>query len=101
MHDPATAETWQTAFGKDFISMVQANNKTGQQVTNAIFVKTHNEIRHVTQQDKKFTHGNLVMDYRPQKEDWHQIHITAGGNMLKYNSSPSVNTADLGTARLH
>ncbi len=30
MHDPATAETWQTAFGKDFGGMTQGDDKTGQ-----------------------------------------------------------------------
>jgi hypothetical protein len=30
IHDPATAETWQTAFGKNFESMAQGDNKTGQ-----------------------------------------------------------------------
>jgi hypothetical protein len=30
MHDPATMEIWQTAFGKDFGSMVQGDNKMGQ-----------------------------------------------------------------------
>ncbi len=29
MHDPATAEVWQTALGKDFGSMAQGDNKTG------------------------------------------------------------------------
>ncbi len=29
MHDPARAETWQTAFGKDFGNMAQGDNKTG------------------------------------------------------------------------
>jgi hypothetical protein len=32
IHDPATAKTWQTAFGKDFGCMAQGNNKTGQKV---------------------------------------------------------------------
>jgi hypothetical protein len=44
LHDPATAETWQTAFGKDFGGMAQGDNKTGQKGTNAIFVMTHNKI---------------------------------------------------------
>jgi hypothetical protein len=30
MHDPAIAETWQTAFEKDFGGMAQGDNKTGQ-----------------------------------------------------------------------
>jgi hypothetical protein len=41
MHDPTTAETWKTAFGKDFGSMAQGDLKTGQKCTNSIFVMTH------------------------------------------------------------
>ncbi len=47
MHNPAKAKTWQTAFGKDFSGMAQGDNKTGQKGTNAMFVMTHDEIRHV------------------------------------------------------
>jgi hypothetical protein len=47
MNDPATVETWQTAFGKDFGGMLQGDNKTGQKGTNAMFVMSHNEIQHV------------------------------------------------------
>jgi hypothetical protein len=40
MHDPAMAEIWQTAFGKDFGGMTQGDgdDKTGQKGTNAMFV---------------------------------------------------------------
>jgi hypothetical protein len=38
MNDPAVAETWQTAFGKDFGGMLQGDNKTGQKGMNAMFV---------------------------------------------------------------
>ena len=41
---PATAETWMTAFGKDFGGMAQGENKTGQKGTNSIFVMSHTEI---------------------------------------------------------
>jgi hypothetical protein len=44
MHNPATAETWQTAFGKDFVGMAQGDNKTGQNGMNSVFVMTHSEI---------------------------------------------------------
>jgi hypothetical protein len=47
MNDPATSETWQTAFGKDFGGLAQGNHKTGQKGTNAKFVMTHDKIRHV------------------------------------------------------
>jgi hypothetical protein len=73
MNDPATAETWQTAFGKDFGGMAQGDNKTRQKGTNAMFVMTHNKIKHVLQQGKTFTYGNPVVDYCPQKEDLHRI----------------------------
>ncbi len=35
MHNPATSETWQTVFGKDFSGMAQGNHKTGQKGTNS------------------------------------------------------------------
>ncbi len=34
MHDTDTAETWQTAFGKDFGGMAQGDKKTGHKGTN-------------------------------------------------------------------
>jgi hypothetical protein len=46
MHDPAMAEIWQTAFGKDFGGMAQGCNKMGQKGTHAMFVMMHDEIRH-------------------------------------------------------
>jgi hypothetical protein len=45
MNDPAMAEVWQTAFGKDFEGMAQGDNKTGQKGTNATFVMTHDDPR--------------------------------------------------------
>jgi hypothetical protein len=101
MNDPATRETWQTVFGSDFGGMLQGNNKTGQKGTNTMFVMTHDEIRHILAAGKKFTYGNPVVDYRPQKEDSHCIRITGGGNLNTYTSSPSVRKADLDTAKIH
>ena len=46
MHNPAMAEIWQTAFGKDFGGKAQGCNKTGQKGTNAMFIMTHDEIMH-------------------------------------------------------
>jgi hypothetical protein len=47
MHDPATAEVWQTVLEKDVGGMAQGCNKTGQKGTNAMFVMMHDDIRHV------------------------------------------------------
>jgi hypothetical protein len=101
MHNPATAEVWQTAFGKDFGGMAQGCNKTGQKGTNAMFVMTHDEIRYALAAKNFFTYANPVVDYRPQKDDPHRIRITAGGNLVNYDGKASVRTADLDTAKLH
>ncbi len=73
MNDPAMAEVWQTAFGKDFGGMCQGDNKTGQKGTNAMFVMTHDEIAHVLQAKKVFTYANPFVDYRLKK----RIHIVS------------------------
>ncbi len=66
-----------------------------------MFVMAHDEIRHVLATRRKFTYGNLVVDYQLQKEDPHRIRITAGDNLITYASSPSIQTADLDMAKLH
>jgi hypothetical protein len=98
MKDPVTAEIWQTAFGKDFGGMAQGCNKTGEKGTNAMLVMTINEIAHALQAGTKFTYANLVINHRPQKEDPNRIWITAGGNLISYNSELSVCTADIKTS---
>ena len=101
MNDPVTAETWQTAFGKDFGGMAQGNNKTGQRGTNAMFVMTHADIARAYDAKKFFTFANPVVDYRPQKEDPNRIRITAMGNLITYDGELSVRTADINTVKLH
>ena len=53
MKDPATAEVWQTAFGKEFGGMAQGDNKTGQKGTNAMFVMNHGNIKKILAAGKK------------------------------------------------
>ena len=99
MHDPATKDIWQRAFGKDFGGMAQGCNKTGQKGTNAIFVMTHEEIRNIPK-DRIVTYARVVVDFRPQKDDPHRIRITAGGNLINYPGELSTRTADLTTSKL-
>jgi hypothetical protein len=101
MHDPATAEVWQTAFGKDFWGMAQGDKKTGQKGTDAMFVMTHGNIKNALQAEKTFTYCNLVVDHRPQKEDPNRIHLTAKGNLIQCKEELPVPTAGLETAKLH
>ncbi len=101
MHYPATAEVWQTAFGKDFGGMAQGWNKTGQKGTNAMFVMAHDKIRHALAAKNFFTYANPVMDYQLQKDDPHRIRITVGGNLIDYDGNASIRTANIDTAKLH
>ena len=101
MNNPATAEVWQTAFGKDFGGMAQGDNKTGQRGMNAMLVMTQDEVAHALAAGQFFTYANPLIDYRPQKEDPYCIQITAGGNFLKYEGNASVRMADLNTAKMH
>ena len=84
MHDPATAEVWQTVFGKDFGGMAQGDDKTGQKGTYSIFVMMHAKIKQAYADKVTFTYAKIVVDFQPQKEDPYRIRITAGGNLLKY-----------------
>jgi hypothetical protein len=63
MNDPATAEVWQTAFGKDFGGMAQGYKKTGQKGTNAMFVMNHDKLAHVLWAGKKITFANPVVNH--------------------------------------
>ncbi len=99
MHDPATEEVWQTAFKKDFGGMAQGDNKTGQKGTNLIFVITHNEIKLIPK-TQTVIYACIVVNFCPQKEDPHQICITASRNLIDYPGELSTRTADLTTSKL-
>ena len=100
MKDPVTQETWMTAFGKDFGGMSQGDNKTGQVGTNAMFVMDPKDIPNIPT-DRTVTYANVVVDYRPQKEDPHRIRITAGGNLSNYPGELTTRTAYITTSKLH
>jgi hypothetical protein len=100
MKDPVTQETWMTAFGKDFGGMSQGDNKTGQVGTNAMFVMDPKDIPTIPA-DRMVTYANVVVDFRPQKEDPHRIRITAGGNLINYPGELTTQTADITTSKLH
>jgi hypothetical protein len=100
MNDPETAIIWQTAFGKDFGGMAQGVEKTGQKGTNSVFVMTRTEIDIAKAAGLKWTYAQVVVDYRPQKEDPNQIRIAIGGNLITYKGNTSMQTANLTTSKL-
>jgi hypothetical protein len=99
MNDPATAEVWMTALGKDLGRMSQGDNKTGQKGTNAMFVMLPSNVFNIPK-NRVVTYLRVVIDHRPQKADPNQIRITAGGNLIHYPGKLTTWTADITTAKL-
>ena len=100
MKDPVMAETWQTAFGKDFGGMCQGDDKTGTVGTDVMFVMTPQDVTNMPA-DRFATYANIVVDFRPQKEDPHRIRITAGGNLINHPWELTTRTADITMSKLH
>ena len=100
MKDPVTAETWQTAFGKDFGGICQGDNKTGTVGTDPMFVMTPQDVANMPA-DRLATYANIIIDFRPQKEDPHRIRACVGGNLINYPGELTTRTADITTSKLH
>ncbi len=100
INNPVTANTWWTAFGKDFGSMCQGDNKTGAKGTNAMFMMKPEEVDH-TPAARLATYANIFVDYQPQKDNPYQIRITSGGNLINYPGELTTCTADVTTSKLH
>ena len=80
--------------------MAQGDDKTGQKGTNSVFVMTHKEIDIAKQSGHKWTYSQIVVDYRPQKEDPNCIRIAVGGNLITYKGNTLTRTANLTTSKL-
>ena len=98
-NDPETREVWATAFGKEFGSLAQGENRTGAKGKNSLLVLTHQDIREIPT-DQVVTYGRLVVDYHPQKEDPNRVRLTAGGNLITYPRNVTRRTADLTTSKI-
>jgi hypothetical protein len=100
MHDFQTADVWQTGFGKDFGRMAQGGDKTGQKVTNSVFVMTHKEIDILMKAGHKWIYAHIIVDHQPQKVHPNWICIAFGGNLITYRGDTYTCTADLTTSKL-
>jgi hypothetical protein len=100
MKDPVTAETWQTASGKDFGGMCQGDNKTGMVGTDAMFVMTPQDVANMPA-DRLATYANISVDFRPQKEDPYRIQICVDGNLINHPVELTTRTADITMSKIH
>ena len=79
--------------------MAQGDNKTEEKGTNSIFILNHEEIKNIPK-DCVVTYARIVVDFRPQKKDPNRVHMTAGGNLIKYPGELTTRTADLTTSKV-
>jgi hypothetical protein len=99
LQDPATADIWQTALGKDFGGMAHSDLKTRQKGTNSIFVMTHVEIANIPM-NQSVTCSHVIANYHPQKANPHCIGITSGGNLINCPGELLTRTANLTMSNL-
>jgi hypothetical protein len=100
MQDPATSEIWMTAFVMDFGGMSQGDDKSGTKGTDAMFVMNPKDVPNIPKNQPP-TYAKVVVAYCPQKEDPHQIRITAGGNLINYPGELTTCTANMTTAKIN
>ena len=98
-NDPETREVWTTAFGKEFGSLAQGDNITGEKGTDSLFVLNNQDIRDIPTY-RVVTYGRLVVDYCPQKDDPNRVQLTAGGNIITYPGDFTTPTANLTTSKI-
>jgi hypothetical protein len=99
MNNPATAEVWMTAFGKDFGGMSQGDNKTGQKGTNAMFVMLPSNVPNIPKH-RVITYARVVIDHCPEKKDPNRIQISASGNIIIYPGKLTTRMANITMAKL-
>ena len=98
-HNPELKYTWNTAFGKEFGSLVQGNNKTDVVGTNSIYVMEPQDILKIPK-DRTFSYGCIFIDYREQNADPNRVRITMGGNLINYPGKWTTKTSDLTTSKI-
>jgi hypothetical protein len=50
--------------------------------------------------DRKITHGKIVCDYKPHKQEKERVRLTVGGDRLDYSGEVATSTADITTFKI-
>ena len=98
-NEPKFREVWEIGFGKEWGGLAQGDKRTGEKVTNTLIIIRPDEV-HMIPNDRVVTYANIVVDYRPQKEDPNRVCITAGVNLIVYPGELTTRTADITTSKI-
>ena len=96
--DPDLKEVRKTGFGKEWGSLAQRDKRTGAIGTNT-FKRLRPDQVLLIPNYCVVTYANIIVDYRPQKEDPNRVRITAGGNLIIYPSELTTRTADINMSK--
>ncbi len=80
--------------------MCQGDDITGMVGTDTMFVMTLQDVANMLA-DRLATYANIIVDFRPQKEDPYRIRICVGGNLINHPGELTTRTADITTSKLH
>lgn len=94
---PETERTWTHSFTNELGRLAQGADNDGSG-TNTIQFINHNQIP-LNRRDN-ITYGNIIVDYKPHKEEPHQTRLTVGGDRIRYPGHVTTPTADITTIKL-
>ena len=97
--DPTLKDVWETGFGKEWAGLTQGDKRTGASGTNTLIIVSPEKI-HEIPNDRVVTYANIVVHYRPQKDDPNRVRITTGGNLIVYPGELTTRTADITTSKI-
>ena len=81
--DQELREVWVTGFGKEWVSLAQGDTRTGAKGTDTFKILRIEQILLIPN-DRVVTYANIVVEYRPQKDEPNRGRITSGGNLIIY-----------------
>ena len=97
--DPDLKEVWETGFGKEWGRLSQGDKRTGAIRTNTFTILCPDQVLLIPN-DCVVTYANIIVEYRPQKEDPNRVRITVGGNLIIYPGKLTTRTADITTSKI-
>ena len=98
-NDPELKEVWEKCIGKEWGSLAQGDKRTGSIGTDTFMILRTDQVLLIPNY-RVVTYANIIVDYRPQKEDPNRVRITAGGNLIIYPGKLTTRTADITTSKI-
>ena len=98
-NDPELRDVWKTGFVKEWGSLDQGDTRTRAKGTDTFKIMRPEQVLLIPN-DRVVTYANIVVDYRPQKDDPNRVRITAGGNLIIYPGELTTRTADITTSKI-